>query len=301
MRVLNVSTKYSRGRYITLLRSAPCPNPQCGSAQSRCGHNTGLGSAQCCEPGQVAFTNAFTLVELLVVIAIITLLAALLLPALNRAKERAWTTACGSNLRQVGVVLNIYLQEHGCFPLATLGDGLGNYQRALRASAGTQVLCCPKLHKTSPRLLLSFPTNIFIYPSYGYNVTGAVLNNQPPLNLGLGGDSVLSDQSASYLPAPETRIQKPAQMIALGDTLAVLPLLPFQAANHTPADLLWLSSPYTFPVYSAPGVGNWHNGGANLLFCDGHVEFAKQSVWMAANDGERQLWNSDNQPHEEYW
>jgi prepilin-type processing-associated H-X9-DG protein len=48
-------------------------------------------------------------------------------------------------------------------------------------------------------------------------------------------------------------------------------------------------------------VGNWHNGGANLLFCDGHVEFAKQSVWMAANDGERQLWNSDNQPHEEYW
>jgi prepilin-type processing-associated H-X9-DG protein/prepilin-type N-terminal cleavage/methylation domain-containing protein len=278
---------------------ARIPSPQCEGRETIAVFYSPFATRQKSFRARLHGRLAFTLVELLIVIAIIALLAAMLLPVLNRARQRATTAACASNLRQLGVALNLYLQEQDHFPLATLGDGLGNCQRVLRPFVGSLVLCCPQIGKTSDRLLLSFPTNTFIYPTYGYNVLGAAWSSQPALNLGLGGDYNLND--GTYLPAPESRIQKPSQMIALGDTPAALPIPPFMAANLTPADLLWVSSPYTFPVYGAPGVGKWHAGGANMLFCDGHTEFAKQSVWMATTDGERQLWNNDNQPHEEFW
>jgi prepilin-type N-terminal cleavage/methylation domain-containing protein len=64
--------------------------------------------------------NGFTLVELLVVIAIIAILAAMLLPALNRAKSAADSAGCKSNLRQLLTGMSLYVQQEGTYPFDTL-------------------------------------------------------------------------------------------------------------------------------------------------------------------------------------
>lgn len=224
--------------------------------------------------------KGFTLIELLVVIAIIVILAAILFPVFAQARAKARQTICLSNMRQMGLGVMMYAQDYDeAFPLDSHTGGGGNanwvWIKTLQPYVKTSLLYrCPSdpsanwerpLSGQVTTRKTSYGTNFWMLPRLGVD----------ELTMNCSGFNTVGS------------IRAPARTIYIAE----LRTNAAGGADHYhPAAWRYPNSCGTYIEPTDELAMDWHSGGTNYTFVDGHAKwFRFEQTW--SSDASRDLYD----------
>ena len=240
--------------------------------------------------------SGLTLIELLVVIAIIGILAALLFPVLAQSKRKAQQIQCVGNLHQQGLALQSFAANNHAYPSFFGGRNSGNSGSwKIQLEHGGFDISNPKTNffeigvwrcpaaRWSDQVQTSDGVDYYSYNAFGVESRPSVLALNEGNGLGLHGKYV--SKSELFSPVLESEVANPSEMIAIGDSFSGS--LTFLREDLKILERLGFAS-------------SRHQGKANVVFCDGHVESPTlKFLFEDTSDAALSRWNRDHLPHRE--